>query len=121
MGKRRPHTPRSIIKNALRTLWLRSREHQAALKREHYTCQVCGRKQSKAKGREFSVDVHHASGRINWEPIFEAIYRHLLIHPDGLEVLCPEDHDNIAKEIGTPQVGEHFQEGNHGEGVECLH
>ena len=66
-GKRLPNTPRSKVRAALRQLWLRSRERAAALKREKYTCQRCGVKQSKAKGKEQKVEVHHKEGIGNWE------------------------------------------------------
>ena len=95
MGKpsrRKPVTPNSQIKAALHRLWLRSRERQAALRRDGYTCQDCGRKQSKAKGKEFSVEVDHLAGQINWPQIIEYIRRHLLVDPSELETVCHADH-----------------------------
>ncbi len=74
MSKRLPNTPRSTVRAALRQLWLRSRERAAALKRDQYTCQVCGRKQSKAKGKEFDVQVHHKDGIGNWEQVIDSVY-----------------------------------------------
>ena len=59
MGKRLLITPNSKIKASLRQLFLRSRERAAAIKRDGYTCQVCGAKQSRAQGREVYVEVHH--------------------------------------------------------------
>lgn len=91
MSRRKPTTPRSQVRSALRRLWLRSRERQAALKRDCYTCQECGQKQSKAKGRELSVEVDHLDG-IEWENILDYIYRHLLVSPDRLETVCKADH-----------------------------
>ena len=44
MGKRLEYTPNSKIRQALRQLWLRSRERASALKRDKYTCQICGDK-----------------------------------------------------------------------------
>ncbi len=93
MGKRKPNTPRSRIKSALRQLWLRSRERAAALKRDNYTCQDCHLKQSRAKGKEVYVLVHHLNG-IEWEKILDYIYRHLLCDPKDLETLCVKCHDN---------------------------
>jgi len=95
MGKRLPTTPRSKVKAALRQLWLRSRERAAALKRDSYTCQECGKKQSKAKGKEQAVEVHHLNG-IEWENIIDYIFRHLLVSPDALETVCPECHKKIT-------------------------
>jgi 5-methylcytosine-specific restriction endonuclease McrA len=86
-------TTHSVIQNALRQLWLRSRERRAALKRDGYTCQVCKRKQSKAKGKEFSVQVDHLDGEINWAEIVKYVREHLLVDPARLETICKEDHE----------------------------
>jgi len=94
MGKRLKHTPNSTIRTALRRLWLRSRERQARLKLDQYTCQCCGVKQSKAQGREVAVEVHHKSGLVeNWDALFAAIRQHLLCDPDALETLCKKCHN----------------------------
>ena len=99
MGKKLPNTPRSRIRSSLRQLWLRSRERAAAKKREGNCCQVCGRKETRAKGKEFIVEVHHAGGKtIPWEMIIDMIYEHILVHPDKLEALCPGCHDESHKE-----------------------
>jgi len=92
MGKKLPYTPNSQIRSALRQLWLRSRERAAAIKRDNYTCQRCGGKQSKAKGREFKVEVHHKSGVENWQELYNAVRKHLLVDPEHLETLCPKCH-----------------------------
>jgi 5-methylcytosine-specific restriction endonuclease McrA len=91
-GRKLPSTPRSRVKNALRQVWLRSRERAAALKRDGYTCQHCGVKQSTAKGREVSVEVHHRAGVLNWDAVIDAVYQHLLCGPDGLETVCKACH-----------------------------
>lgn len=98
MGKRLPNTPRSKVRAALRQLWLRSRERAAALKREQYTCQRCGAKQSKAKGKEQKVEVHHKQGIGNWEVVIDAIIKEILCDPSNLEVVCPNCHDKEHKE-----------------------
>ena len=97
MGKKTEYTPKSRIRQALRQLWLRSRERSAALKRENNTCQSCKRKASTAKGKEFKVEVHHKDGVLNWEEIFDVIYKFLLCPETELEVLCKECHDNLHK------------------------
>jgi predicted HNH restriction endonuclease len=97
MGKKLPYTPRSRVRSALRQLWLRSRERAAAVKREQYTCQRCGIKQSKAKGKEVAIEVHHIQG-VNWEEMIDKIYEEILIHPEGLEVLCPKCHKEVGHE-----------------------
>ena len=97
MSKRKPTTPHSQVKAALRRLWLRSRERAAALKRDNYTCVECGLKQSRAKGKEVYVEVDHLEG-VSWERILEYIYRHLLVSPDKLETVCKEDHAKRTKE-----------------------
>ncbi len=97
LGKRLPHTPRSKVRSALRQLWLRSRERAAALKRDKYTCQACHRKQSKAKGKEFAVEVHHKDGIPNWEAVIDAVFKYILCDPDHLETLCGECHKKEAE------------------------
>ena len=93
MGKRLPYTPRSRIRSALRQLFLRSRERAAAMKRDGYTCQGCGVKQSRAKDREVYVEVHHKEGVENWEALFDAVYKYLLCDPRGMETLCKKCHN----------------------------
>lgn len=92
MGKRLPTTPRSKVRAALRQLWLRSRERASALKRDGYCCQECGVKQSKRKGKEVKVEVHHKQGVNDWDLMLDYIYRHLLCDPGWLETLCVECH-----------------------------
>lgn len=91
MGKKLPYTPRSRIKSALRQLWLRSRERAAALKRDQYCCQKCGVKQSRAKGKEVYVEVHHLEG-INWDNVCDLIRSVILHNPIRLQTLCRECH-----------------------------
>ena len=100
MGKRLPYTPNSKIKAALRQLWLRSREHSATLKRDGYTCQKCGKKQSRAKGREVFVEVHHKAGVTNWQEIYDVIRRCLLCDPDEMETLCKDCHKENGDDCG---------------------
>jgi len=89
--KRLPFTPNCRITSALRQLWLRSRERLAALKREQYTCERCGAKQSRARGREVKVQVHHVDG-VDWSGLRELIRERLLHDPDRLAVLCERCH-----------------------------
>jgi hypothetical protein len=98
VSRKKPHTPRSLVKTSLRRLWMRSRERAAALKREHYTCEECHRKQSKAKGREFAVEVHHRHG-IDWNQIIDLIILRVLQDESKLEVLCAECHDKQHPEL----------------------
>lgn len=94
MSRRRlPTTPRSQVRNALRQLWLRSRERATALKAAGYACEVCGKKQSRRKGHECNVVVHHHKGIPSWETLVDEVYRHLLCRPEYLLVLCVECHD----------------------------
>lgn len=92
-------TPKSQIKNALRRLWLMSKERAEALKRDNYSCQKCGVKQSKRKGFEVKVEVHHKSGKNILEELYELIYKMLLVHPDELETNCVECHKKETKKI----------------------
>lgn len=99
VGRRLPNTPRSKVRGALRQLWLRSRERAAALKAGGYTCSICHRKQSVAKGREFKVQVHHKAGAIgNWEKVIDLIYAELLCSHEHLEILCEECHEKRHSE-----------------------
>lgn len=98
MSKKLPSTPRSKVRAALRQLSLRSRERAAAMKREHYTCERCGVKQSKAKGHEVAVEGHHKSGRIDWDFIIDEVFRVLLVPQEEWEILCTECHKKETEE-----------------------
>ena len=91
MGKKLLTTPKSRVRSALRQVWLRSRERAAAIKRENGCCEICGTKQSVAKGREVKLEVHHLNG-IEWNLILEYIYRHILVDPKHLQVMCKNCH-----------------------------
>lgn len=96
MGKKLPSTPRSRVRSAIRQLWLRSRERQSALKRDRYTCCVCHAKQSRTKGKEVYVEVHHANGHIaNWEHVIDVIFESILCDPRYLETLCHDCHKAV--------------------------
>jgi|WetSurSiteA1Bulk_404760.scaffolds.fasta_scaffold08736_3 hypothetical protein len=94
--KRKPITPNSQIKAALRLLWLRSRERAAAIKRDDSTCQDCGKKQSKAKGRRVDIEEHHIDG-IKWKDMMQYIRDNLLVNPDRLKTLCKECHEKYRE------------------------
>jgi predicted HNH restriction endonuclease len=96
--KRLDYTPKSQIISALRRLFLRSRERSFAIKRDKYTCQVCGVKQSKAVGREVAVEVHHTCGVTNWSEIEATIRMYLLTDPEDLRTLCKACHGIEHKE-----------------------
>ena len=98
MGKRLSYTPRSKIRAALRQLWLRSRERAEAIKRDSYTCQRCHRKQTKRKGKEFRVEVHHVEGIGNWDKVIDSIYKEILCAPEYLVVLCKTCHEETEAE-----------------------
>ncbi len=88
-------TPRAQIYGTLRQLWMRSRERAECLKRDSYTCQICHRKQSKKKGQELSVQVHHKQGITNWQKIIDLLREEMLCNPKLLTTLCKECHDEI--------------------------
>jgi hypothetical protein len=96
MGKKSRFTTNTKIRSALRQLFLRSRERGEAIKRDKYTCS-CGAKQSRAKGREVYVEVHHKENILNWDKLFEAVRKYLLCHPDELETKCKECHKKEHK------------------------
>lgn len=108
-------TPRSKIKNALRLLSLRCRERQEASKRADYSCATCGAKQSKARGREVAIEVHHidpvAEG--DWmNKIIDLIQEHLLPPPEKWMVLCATCH--------AAEHAEHAQSAVDGGGADVL-
>jgi predicted HNH restriction endonuclease len=85
-------TPRQQIKSALRLLWLRSKERSKALQASEYCCSRCSVKQSKAKGQEQKIEVHHKEGIGNWDKVIDVIREELLPDISLLEPLCPECH-----------------------------
>ena len=93
MSRKLITTPRSRVRSALRQLWLRSRERARAVKAAGYSCQRCGVKQSKAKGKEQRIEVHHRSGIGNWESVIDHVFAELLCDPELLEVVCPGCHE----------------------------
>ena len=90
MGKKLPTTPRSRIKNAIRQVFLRSRERAAALKATSHKCARCGIKASQAKGREVKLHVHHING-INWDGVVDLVIDRVLAQP--MEPLCIPCHE----------------------------
>ena len=99
--KKKPITPRSRARNAIRRLWLTSRERAEALRLASYTCQRCGRKKSTAKGKEFDVHVHHRAGITGWDRVLSILYAEILCPPDQLEVLCPKCHNTLHEKEKT--------------------
>ena len=85
-------TSKTHIVRGLRQIWLRSKERAQALKRSKYCCISCGVKQSKAKGKEQKIQVHHLEGIGNWDKVINVIRDEILPDPDKLEALCPECH-----------------------------
>ena len=104
-GRKLPTTPRSRIKNAMRMVWLRSRERAACLRNAGNRCERCGIKASVAKGREVRLEVHHRDG-INWDGIIDAIIKAMLPDPSRLEALCKPCHEaetgNAEKQTTPP-------------------
>ena len=89
-------TPNSKITQALRQLWMRSRERATALKSTGYCCAECGVKQSVAKGKEVKLQVHH-DPLINWDGIRELVRARLLDVPQ--KPLCKECHAKAHEDI----------------------
>lgn len=90
-------TPKSRIVSVLRWyLWLQSKERQETIQRDKNTCQKCGVKGSKAKGKEQKIDVHHKKGEIDWDKIVDNLRKDLLCPAEDLECLCPDCHDKIT-------------------------
>lgn len=89
-------TPRSRVRGMLRLMFLRSIERNMCLKRDGYSCQKCGVKQSKAKGKEQKVEVHHKRGIEVWDEVLDLIFRDILCDIEDLETLCPDCHDKVT-------------------------
>jgi predicted HNH restriction endonuclease len=86
---KKPITPKSQIRSALRRIFLRSRERAEVLKQAGYCCAKCGAKQSRAKGREVYVECHHQPG-VDWAGLLELVRERLLAGP--MVVLCKDCH-----------------------------
>lgn len=96
-AKRKPltHTTLGLVTGGIRRqVWAKSPERYAALKRTGYTCERCGAKQSKAKGREVSVVVHHKKGIPSkvWALLYRIVTKYIIGDPNDLEVLCKPCH-----------------------------
>jgi len=89
-------TSRAKLKGELRRIWMRSTERAETMKRDGYCCQECGIKKSTKKGHEVKIHVHHKDGIHVWDEIIDLIEENLLCHPDKLETLCVDCHDNKA-------------------------
>ncbi len=103
MGAKKPYTPSSRIRQALRLLWLRSRERAEALKNTGHCCSVCGIHASVAKGREVRIDVHHLDG-CQWQEVIDMIRTRILQTPDRLAPVCKTCHDKLHED-GNGQGG----------------
>ena len=101
MGAKKPWTPKSRVRNALRQLWLRSRERQACIKECDNTCVNCNRKGSVAKGREVKIQVHHVEPII-WEQVVELVYENLLNKEQVC--LCEKCHKEHHETYGLTGV-----------------
>ena len=88
-SRKKPVTPRSRVKAALRQLWLRSRERAKVLKDAQYRCTECDVKQSTAKGREVKLEVHHLT-EIQWKELIDLVFEMLLNAPQT--PLCKPCH-----------------------------
>jgi hypothetical protein len=99
-SKMRQPPLRARLRAALRQVWLRSPERAAALQRDHYTCQTpgCGKKQSKAKGREVKVQVHHIAGILDWNEVLDFVMSSgLFCSKDFLITHCADCHKSKNK------------------------
>ena len=101
MQKRRKYaanesTNTHIMKH-LRKCFLTSKERNHVLKEAEYRCAKCNAKQSRAKGREVKLHVHHTDG-IDWTGLIALIRKRLL--SGKLEVLCERHHKERHRKRG---------------------
>jgi len=91
--KYRPTTKAMVRAQLMRHIWLPSRERREAIRRDKNTCQKCGAKGSRAKGKEVpNPDCHHVNVA-DVAPIIDMILEELLCHPDNLILLCRDCHE----------------------------
>ena len=97
VARKKPSTPRSRVKNAIRQVWLRSRERAKVLKDYDNRCADCGIKKSVAKGKEVKLEVHHEPP-INWDGIVDLIFERVLNVPQlPLCKKCHKDRHEKAR------------------------
>ena len=89
-------TTNGVIRSLLRRAWLRSPERAQALKDSGYRCTNCGCKQSKAKGKEQKIEVHHLLPVMKdkewFSEVCDKLRERLFVPPSKLEPLCPDCH-----------------------------
>jgi 5-methylcytosine-specific restriction endonuclease McrA len=69
---------------ALRRIWTWTPEYREARKRDEYKCIKCGSTDK--------TNLHHTSGKINWEKIMKLLYKELYVSADNLKTLCKKCH-----------------------------
>lgn len=102
-------TSDSVIKSAVRTLWLRSKERRAAIRDQGNRCRRCNAKESSRKGAEVAIEVHHLKGEIDWPKVIKFIREEVLVDPSELELLCGTchhlAHGKVKKKMRSPAEG----------------
>ena len=98
MKKAAKKTPPATVRarSAVRRAWMRSKERGLALKRDGYTCQSCGVKQSAAKGREVRVVVHHVD-EVRWGGTLQEMAEDMFCDAGRLLTLCVACHKALHK------------------------
>ena len=91
---RAKETTPGAFSSLLRRGWLRSPERAEALKRTGYCCEICGVKQSTAKGKEQKIQVHHPNG-VDLTKCWEEAKAQMFVPADELIPVCPDCHDHI--------------------------
>ena len=108
--KKTNRTTKSRIRSHLRVLWMRSKERSTALKRDGYTCQTCGKKQSMAKDHMHKVIVHHKTelrGHLEGDDPDWTGYIKLLFCPsEELITLCHPKFGDCHKKAHEKMKGE---------------
>ena len=94
--RKKPVPVKTRVRAALRQLWLRSPQRAEAIRRDGYTCQHCGARQSAAKGAEVKVVVHHID-EIDWDGVCELVIERVLQDPSRLTTLCVGCHKAVHK------------------------
>ena len=100
MSAKKPWTPRSRIRSAIRLLWMKSRERAKVLKDAEYRCSECNIKQTRAgkdKTKWVYLEVHHVSMIDVWNEIIDLIAKKIL---ESEQIcLCKKCHHDLHEKL----------------------
>lgn len=92
VSRKKPSTPRSLVKASLGRIFLFSRERRAAIKRAAGKCERCGDPVDVRGIKGPRPEVHHLDG-LSWGAILDVVFDRLLCDVSRLLVVCKKCHD----------------------------